>query len=103
MLPAGYPIVWGLAEGSNTITADAEAASYAGLDIAAKVVFGWALMLCTPVFHRALLEAEKCVLPILSPLVNQTVSFCPFLPPRPAGGRKVRPAHLLCSSIWQKG
>ena len=54
--------MWGLAEGSNTITADAEAASYAGLDIAAKVVFGWALMLCTPVFHRALLDAEKCAL-----------------------------------------
>lgn len=55
----GYPIVWGLAEGSNTITADAEAASYAGLDIAAKVLFGWALMLCTPVFHRVQIEQEK--------------------------------------------
>ena len=62
--------MWGLAEGSNTITADAEAASYAGLDIAAKVVFGWALMLCTPVFHRTLLDAEKCVLP---------THKCPFL------------------------
>ena len=38
----GDPAHWrnvprGLAEGSNTITSDAEAASYAGLDIAAKV------------------------------------------------------------------
>lgn len=48
----GYPIVWGLAEGSNTITVDAEVAAYAGLDIATKVIFGWAVMLCYPVFTR---------------------------------------------------
>lgn len=59
---AGYPIVWGLAEGSNTITSDAEAASYAGLDIAAKVFFGWAIMLCSSAFHRVQIEEEKrCV------------------------------------------
>ena len=51
--------MWGLAEGSNTITSDAEAGSYAGLDIAAKVFFGWALMLCTGAFHRVQIEEEK--------------------------------------------
>jgi bacteriorhodopsin len=50
----GYPIVWGLAEGSNTITSDAEAASYAGLDIATKIIFGWGIMLCTPMAHKEL-------------------------------------------------
>lgn len=55
----GYPIVWGLAEGSNTITSDAEAASYAGLDIAAKVIFGWAVMLCSGSVHRVQDEEEK--------------------------------------------
>lgn len=59
LVRVGYPIVWGLAEGSDSITADAEAASYAVLDIAAKVIFGWALMLATPVFHRAQLEEES--------------------------------------------
>ncbi len=51
--------MWGLAEGSNTITSDAEGASYAGLDIAAKVIFGWALMLTSGVIHRAQTEEEK--------------------------------------------
>lgn len=49
---AGYPIVWGLAEGANVITSQAEAGSYAGLDIAAKVLFGWAIMLGTQPLHR---------------------------------------------------
>lgn len=30
----------------------AQAASYAGLDIAAKVVFGWAVMLSHPIIGR---------------------------------------------------
>lgn len=55
----GYPIVWGLAEGSNTITSDAEAASYAGLDIAAKVIFCWGIMLNSGVLHRVQAEEEK--------------------------------------------
>lgn len=59
MFNAGYPIVWGLAEGSNTITSDAEGASYAGLDIAAKVIFGWALMACSGAFHKVQEEEEK--------------------------------------------
>ena len=59
MFIAGYPVVWGLAEGSNTITSDAEAASYAGLDIAAKVIFGWAIMLSSGAFHRVQAEEEK--------------------------------------------
>ncbi|KAI9789636.1 MAG: hypothetical protein M1835_001530 [Candelina submexicana] len=51
----GYPIVWGLAEGSNTISSDAEhvqVASYAGLDIAAKVFFGWMIMAMYPVISK---------------------------------------------------
>lgn len=59
LLFAGYPIVWGLAEGSNTISSDAEAGSYAGLDIAAKVFFGWAIMLVSGAFHRVQIEEEK--------------------------------------------
>ena len=59
VLCAGYPIVWGLAEGSNTITSDAEAGSYAGLDIAAKVFFGWAIMLVSGAFHKVQAEEEK--------------------------------------------
>jgi len=55
----GYPIVWGLAEGSNTITSDAEAASYAGLDIAAKVIFGCAIMFCSNSVHRVQEEEAK--------------------------------------------
>lgn len=48
----GYPIVWGFAEGSNFISVDAEAACYAGLDIVAKVNFGWFLMLLHPIISR---------------------------------------------------
>ena len=55
---AGYPIVWGLAEGANVITAQAEAASYAGLDIAAKVFFGWAIMLGLNPLHKVQEEEE---------------------------------------------
>ena len=66
LLFAGYPIVWGLAEGSNTISSDAEAGSYAGLDIAAKVFFGWAIMLVSGAFHRVQIEEEKRWLSILS-------------------------------------
>jgi len=40
-----YPIVWGLAEGSSTVSSDTEIAWYAALDICAKVVFGWILLL----------------------------------------------------------
>jgi bacteriorhodopsin len=40
-----YPIVWGLAEGSSTVSSDTEIAWYAGLDICAKCVFGFILLL----------------------------------------------------------
>lgn len=50
--------MWSLAEGTNTITAQAEAASYAGLDIAAKVIFGWALMLGSNPLHKTQEEEE---------------------------------------------
>jgi bacteriorhodopsin len=66
----GYPIVWGLAEGSNTITSDAEAASYAGLDIMAKVVFGWAIMFSTGALHRVQHEEEKRTGVAVSPLTT---------------------------------
>ncbi|KAL3159414.1 hypothetical protein ABBQ38_009844 [Trebouxia sp. C0009 RCD-2024] len=48
----GYPIVWGLAEGSNLISSDAEIAAYAGLDIAAKVFFGWMVMATYPIISQ---------------------------------------------------
>jgi len=69
----GYPIVWGLAEGSNTITSDAESASYAGLDIAAKVIFGWALMLSSGIIHEVQAEEAKRgteVDPLQTPINN---------------------------------
>lgn len=55
----GYPVVWGLAEGSNTISEDAEIASYAGLDIAAKAVFGFLLMLIGQPIISKQLEKER--------------------------------------------
>lgn len=48
----GYPIVWGLAEGANVISSDAEVAAYAGLDIAAKVFFGWMVMAVIPIVSK---------------------------------------------------
>ena len=54
----GYPIVWGLAEGANVITSQAEAGSYAGLDIAAKVIFGWMIMLGLGPLHKVQDEEE---------------------------------------------
>ncbi|GAQ79355.1 Bacteriorhodopsin-like protein [Klebsormidium nitens] len=40
-----YPVVWGLAEGSSTVSSDTEIAWYAALDICAKCVFGFILLL----------------------------------------------------------
>lgn len=39
-----YPVVWGLAEGSNTISVNAEIIWYGALDVLAKVVFGLILL-----------------------------------------------------------
>jgi len=77
--------VWGLAEGSNTITSDAESASYAGLDIAAKVIFGWALMLSSGIIHEVQAEEAKRWAPSLSPMSYMEVvlqmEICAFLLP----------------------
>jgi bacteriorhodopsin len=40
-----YPIIWALAEGSNTIAVDAEIACYGALDLLTKVVFGTILLM----------------------------------------------------------
>lgn len=44
ILWTGYAIVWGFAEGSNTMSVDAEVACYAILDILSKVAFGTMLL-----------------------------------------------------------
>ncbi|CAL8467344.1 g6881 [Coccomyxa elongata] len=78
----GYPIVWGFAEGSDNITVTAEACCYGGLDIAAKVVFGWAVMLSHPVISANQTEG--------SVLVNSTndpfVANASHIPERKEGG-----------------
>lgn len=55
----GYPVVWGLAEGSNTISLDAEIASYAALDIMAKAVFGFLIMVVGQPIISKTLERER--------------------------------------------
>lgn len=40
-----YPIVWALAEGSGLISVDVEIFLYAVLDVIAKAVFGWVLII----------------------------------------------------------
>lgn len=52
VLWAIYPIIWGLCEGSNTISVNAEIVSYGILDVLAKVVFGTLLLLSIS-RHRA--------------------------------------------------
>jgi bacteriorhodopsin len=44
----GYPVVWALAEGSNTIDVTAEIVAYGCLDICSKIFFGFALLLLLP-------------------------------------------------------
>ncbi|EIE22144.1 family A G protein-coupled receptor-like protein [Coccomyxa subellipsoidea C-169] len=68
----GYPIVWGLAEGSDYISVTAEAASYAGLDIAAKVVFGWAVMLSHPLIARNQTDGSLLINSTNDPFVAST-------------------------------
>ncbi|KAK9834321.1 hypothetical protein WJX81_006955 [Elliptochloris bilobata] len=48
----GYPIVWGLAEGSNTISVKAEIACYGCLDVCTKVIFGYILMSSYSIIER---------------------------------------------------
>nr|AHH02116.1 protein 118 [synthetic construct] len=55
-----YPIAWGLAEGSNTISSKAEAIFYGCLDLMTKGVFGWMIMLMAePVVARQHREEEE--------------------------------------------
>lgn len=42
---AVYPVVWGLAEGSNTISVDAEIYWYGALDICTKVFYSWYILI----------------------------------------------------------
>ncbi|BDA40368.1 Opsin-1 [Coccomyxa sp. Obi] len=78
----GYPIVWGFAEGSDTITVTAEACCYGGLDLAAKVVFGWAVMLSHPVISKNQTEGS-----VLCNYTNDPfVANANLLPERKEGG-----------------
>jgi bacteriorhodopsin len=72
-----YPVVWGLAEGSNTISVTAEIAAYGGLDITAKAIFGFLFLLAheRTIKHKLKEERERGVYdmsllaaPITSPL-----------------------------------
>jgi bacteriorhodopsin len=55
----GYPIVWAIAEGTNLITERDEAGAYALLDIIAKPIFGWIVLLGLGPLHQIQLEEER--------------------------------------------
>ena len=59
MRHAGYPIVWAIAEGTNLITERDEAGAYALLDIIAKPIFGWIVLLGLGPLHQIQLEEER--------------------------------------------
>jgi len=54
LLWTAYPVVWALAEGTNFLSVDQEILAYAILDVAAKAVFGAALLYS----HAAIAEAN---------------------------------------------
>lgn len=66
----GYPIVWALSEGTNIINERDEAGAYALLDIIAKVVFGWIVLLGVKPLHQIQLEEEKQSGSYVSPLTT---------------------------------
>lgn len=64
VLWSAYPVCWGLAEGSNTISPNAEAYFYGALDFLAKVVFSLAILfLVEPVLK--IVRQDECRTPSL--------------------------------------
>ena len=63
LLWTAYPVVWALAEGTNFLSVDQEILAYAILDVAAKAVFGAALVRRTSQRTRADLSSSTRTLP----------------------------------------
>ncbi|KAI6092331.1 opsin-1 [Hypoxylon rubiginosum] len=53
LLWTAYPIVWGIADGAHRVTVDAEIIAYAVLDVLAKGVFGFWLLLAHDTMARS--------------------------------------------------
>ncbi|KAI0179130.1 opsin-1 [Hypoxylon sp. FL1284] len=53
LLWTAYPIVWGVADGARRVNVDAEIIAYAVLDVLAKGVFGFWLLLAHDIMARA--------------------------------------------------
>ncbi|KAK9798164.1 hypothetical protein WJX73_003251 [Symbiochloris irregularis] len=89
----GYPIVWGFCEGSNYASVNAEATAYGGLDVAAKVVFGWMLFALYPILSRQNKDeyARGAYLP---PLLSAPINAM-LWPSRPQGGAHQKGASTV--------
>jgi bacteriorhodopsin len=73
---AGYPLVWLLAEGLRVISVDLEIFCYAFLDVAAKAVFGFILVMSHEAIDEVLLGRNYVVIetPMEHPEGEPTVS-----------------------------
>ena len=63
------------------ITSQAEAGSYAGLDIATKVIFGWALMLSLKSLHKVQDKEEAEYVSSVSSTTTTSHVDTPLQPP----------------------
>jgi bacteriorhodopsin len=115
-----YPVVWGLAEGSNTISVTAEIACYGGLDVTAKAIFGFLFLVAHERSIKHTLKAERerglydlslLAAPITSPLqpvstrLNKRAGARQDWPGdgAPAGDHQINASHVAINTMDDHG